>query len=329
MATECVAIGAIGLLSAAVSLFVLKALAVKLPVLRGRGSIPLVGGIGIAASFAITLLVVRRLGAPLPPGIGGMLLASSLMLAFGVIDDLLELSVWAKFFVQAVAASVLVYSGVKTRIIFLGDWLNILVTVVWVMGITNAFNHLDVIDGLAAASAAMVGAAFCALSLLNADPGTAFLSLALTAAVTAFLAYNLPPARIYLGNAGSHFLGFVLAAIALLISYAPLERKAALFSPLVILGLPILDTAFLIVVRLIKKTSPFLKSNDHLAFRFLMLGYSKRQALAGLCALCVFFVLCGIVVSQASNLVALAAALAAFLAGIYFCVQMSKVRVDG
>ena len=105
-----------------------------------------------------------------------------------------------------------------------------------------------------------------------------------------------------MGNSGSHFLGFALAAIALIISYAPLERKIALLSPVLILGLPIFDTAFLILARIIKKSLPFKKSNDHLALRFLALGYSKKKALLTMLALCLFFSISGVWLSQVPNI---------------------------
>lgn len=105
-----------------------------------------------------------------------------------------------------------------------------------------------------------------------------------------------------MGNSGSHFLGFLIAGIALAISYAPLHRKIALLSPVVILGLPIFDTAFLILARLLKRKMPFNKSDDHLALRFIAGGYSKKKTLLAMLVLCFLFCLFGVLLSQVSNI---------------------------
>ena len=132
-----------------------------------------------------------------------------------------------------------------------------------------------------------------------------------------------------MGNTGSHFLGFVLAAIALSISYAPLDRKVALATPLLILGFPIFDTVFLIWIRMKNKRSIFKKSKDHLALRFLALDYSKRRALLAMSALCLFFSLCGILVSQASNFFSTTVILFALFVSLILARAMGKVTIDG
>ena len=131
-----------------------------------------------------------------------------------------------------------------------------------------------------------------------------------------------------MGNSGSHFLGFILAALALVISYAPLEREIALLSPLLILGLPIFDTGFLIWARLIKKRLPFKKSNDHPALKFLALGYSQKKALLVMLSLCLFFSLCGILLSQVSNLFGITIITFVILVSLVLTKQMGKVAAD-
>jgi len=251
------------------------------------------------------------------------------MLIFGVIDDWKELSILAKFLVQTVAASLLIFFGVRTQIVYIGTLSNIIITLIWILGITNAFDHLDVIDGLAAGVAMMASLTFFIISSFNGQLNAAILSLALAAISLSFLFYNFPPAKIYMGNSGSHFLGFVLAAVALLISYAPLERKIALLSPLLILGLPIFDTAFLILMRLTKKDLPFKKSNDHLALRLLASGYSKKKTLSAMFGLCLFFCLSGIVVSRVSNLWGIGTVTLVILVNLIITIKMSKLTVDG
>ena len=247
------------------------------------------------------------------------------MLIFGVVDDWKELSISAKFLVQILTISLLIFLGIKTQIVGIGNFLNIIITFVWVIGITNAFNHLDIMDGLAGVTALIVSFAFFAVSIFNNDTRITIISLALAGATFGFLIYNLPPAKIYMGNSGSHFLGFVLASVALAISYAPIERKTALFSPLLILGFPIFDTAFLVFMRIKQKRSAFRKSEDHLALRLLKMGYSKSKILIFMFLLCLFFSLSGVAVSQVPNLFGIFIIVVVILASIVLSIQMSKI----
>ena len=307
---------------------ILKKSSLKYKLLIPKG-IPLIGGIGISLAFTLVLLLSSLSHGALSKEIIGLVLSSSMMLIFGVVDDWHELSIWAKFLVQIIATGLLVLFGIRTQIIYIGNLVNIIITFIWVLGITNAFNHLDVMDGIASGTAIIVSSAFFVIAVLNADTRTAILSLTLIGAIFGFFLYNFPPAKVYMGNSGSHFLGFTLAAIALIISYAPLERKVALFSPLLILGLPIFDTSFLILIRIIKKNLPFKKSNDHLALRFSALGYSKKGALFIMLGLCLFFCLSGITVSQVSNLWGIGIVAFTFFVSLVTTIKMSKVVVNG
>lgn len=311
-----------------VFIFLLKKFSLRYNLLTSKG-MPLIGGLSMGLSFILACLFDSFLYGGLSSEIKGILFASGIMLIFGVIDDWRELSITAKFLVQLIATTLLILFGIRTQIIYIGNPFNIIITFVWILGITNAFNLLDVIDGLAASTAVIVSSAFLVIALLNNDIKTAILTLSLLGTLFSFLIYNFPPAKIYMGNSGSHFLGFTLAALALLISYAPLERKVALLSPLLILGFPMFDTAFLVLVRMKKKRLPFKKSNDHLALRFLTLGYSKRKALLVMSALCLFFSLCGIAVSQAFNVLGIIITAFVVLTSLIVTYWMSKVVVNG
>ena len=284
--------------------------------------VPLVGGIGLGLSFLGASTIGYFLFGGLSIEFIGVLVSSLAMLILGLRDDLKELSVLGKFLVQILAAAVLICFGVRTHIVYIGAIANIVITFIWILGITNAFNHLDVMDGLAGITTIIVSSAFFVVSVLNADIKVMILSLALIGAAAGFLIYNLPPAKVYMGNSGSHFLGFILAAVALIISYAPMERKAALLSPLLILGFPVFDTFFLILTRTIQKKSAFKKSDDHIALRFLKLGYSKVRILMFMSLLCLFFSICGIAVSQISNLLAIAIVVFAVLVSLILTIRI-------
>jgi len=300
---------------------VFKKYSLRKNILIAQG-VPLVGGIGLGLSFLGASIIGYFLFGGLSIEFIGVLVSSLAMLILGLRDDLKELSVLGKFLVQILAAAVLICFGVRTHIVYIGTVANIMITFIWILGITNAFNHLDVMDGLAGVTTLIVSFAFFVISILNADIKVMILSLALMGAAAGFLIYNLPPAKVYMGNSGSHFLGFILAAVALIISYAPMERKVALLSPLLILGFPVFDTFFLILTRTIQKKSAFKKSDDHIALRFLKLGYSKAKILILMSLLCLFFSVCGIAVSQISNLLSIAVVIFAVLASLILTIRI-------
>jgi len=305
----------------------LKKFSLRHNLLVAKG-IPLIGGIGISLAFSLVSLSRLLSYGALSKEIIGLVLSSSMMLIFGIIDDWHELSVRTKFLMQIIATGLLIFFGIRTHIVYIGNLFNIIITFIWILGISNAFNHLDVIDGVASGVAIIVSFAFFIISILNKDISAAILSLTLAAAVCSFFLHNFPPAKIYLGNAGSHFLGFVLAAVALIISYAPLERKIALLSPLLILGFPIIDTTFLVLMRIMKKSLPFKKTNDHLALKYLALSHSKKKTLFVMLILCLFYCLCGIAVSQASNIGGIGIIALAFFVSLLVTAKMSKVMVN-
>jgi UDP-GlcNAc:undecaprenyl-phosphate GlcNAc-1-phosphate transferase len=290
---------------------------------------PLIGGIGMGTSFIMVSLVIFFIRGGMPLEIIGIIFGSILMLIFGIIDDWRELSVLAKFLAQIIATTLLVIFGIRTQIIYVGGFLNLVITYIWVLAITNAFNHLDILDGLAAGIAILVGLSFFAIGILNHQSVIIILSLVLTSATFSFFIFNFPPARIYMGNCGSHFLGFTLSAIALAISYAPLERNIALYSPLLILGLPIFDTAFLILMRIIKNKLPFRKSNDHLALRLLNLGFSKEKTLWVMLAWGLFFSFSGVLVSQVNNFWGRSIIIIALAVSLAVTQKASRISVDG
>lgn len=317
----------VGFFSGVAFLAFLKKISLKLKLLTPKG-VPLVGGVGFAGAFILATVCGIGIFGAIPKETYGILLASILMLIFGLLDDWWELSVLAKFIVQIIATLILIFFGVRTHIVYIGDLANIMITLIWVLAITNAFNHLDVMDGVTAISALVISLAFLAFSLVNNDPRAFILSLALIGSIASFLIYNFPPARLYMGNAGSHFLGFLLAALAMGMAHSPLERKVALLSPILILGFPIFDTVFLVLVRLGKKKIPFQKSNDHLVLRFLASGYTKRKTLWVVTYWSAFFVLCGIAVSRATNFWGMLIIIGVIFASLVFAKKMSRVVIN-
>lgn len=318
----------ISFLLSIIFIFLFKPLFLRYKVLTFQ-NIPLIGGIAMGSSFMLTCLIVFSFYGSMSPEIKNIIIASCIMMFFGIFDDWRSLSVLTKFLVQIIAISILILLGIRTQIISIGDLLNIIITFIWVMGITNAFNHLDILDGLAAATAAIASLSLFIIAHLNGNIQVAIFTLAFSGAILGFLIYNFPPAKVYMGNCGSHYLGLILAAIAISISYAPEERKIALASPLLILGLPILDTAFLILMRLKQGQIIFRKTNDHLALRLLKLGYSKNKTLLFMLLLALFFSASGLLVSRVSNLLGSLVIILVVSLSLIFAVRMSKVWVNG
>lgn len=308
-------------------IFLLKKLALRQKLLICKG-VPLVGGMAIGLSFVLATGFALLVHGGLSREAMGIIFTAFIMLVFGVIDDVWELSIIAKFAVQIIAAALLILFGVRTQIIYIGHTLNIIITLLWVLGITNAFNHLDVMDGLAGSAAAIIALAFSILTILNADIKIIIPALTLTGAICSFLLFNFPPAKIYMGNSGSHLIGFVLAAIALNISYASMERKIALLAPILILGLPIFDTAFLIFMRMLQERSPVKKSNDHLALRFLKKGHSKNKTLIFMLGFGLVCASCGIVLTRVSNFAGLIIVVSVALLSLSVAKNMGKVVID-
>ncbi|MFA5100437.1 MAG: MraY family glycosyltransferase, partial [Candidatus Omnitrophota bacterium] len=146
---------------------------------------------------------------------------------------------------------------------FLNTAANVVVSAVWIIAITNAFNLLDIMDGLCAGVTIVIASGLLFVCILSNDMQNAVLLLVMIGSVGGFLMSNMPPAKVYLGNAGSHFLGFMLAAISINISYASLNHEVSLLSPLLIMGFPIYDTFFVAFLRLKKGKSAIKKSKDH------------------------------------------------------------------
>jgi UDP-GlcNAc:undecaprenyl-phosphate GlcNAc-1-phosphate transferase len=174
------------------------------------------------------------------------------------------------------------------------------VTIFWVIGITNAINLLDNMDGLAAGSVAISALAFFVVAALNGQYLVAALSIALAGACVGFLMHNWSPATIYMGDSGALFLGFLLAVIAVRLHFPHHSHVSALASRLLILALPIIDTSTVVISRLRRGVSPFQGARDHLSHRLLRRGYSTRGAVITL--LVIAAVLAAIGVISGANL---------------------------
>jgi len=312
------------LISSMLCIFLLARVSLKYKILYARG-IPLVGGLGIGAAFVFSSCLGVYVFGIAGTKIITILGVSLLMLVFGIVDDLKELSILQKILAQSLCAALLISLGIKTDIMYLGFWGNAVVTFFWILGITNAFNLLDIMDGLAAGAALIVSSALLAIAFLHPDLNMQLLSLILCAVTFGFLVFNLPPADVYLGNSGSHFLGFMICSLALVLRYATKDNPFALLSPIIILWLPITDTLLLIIFRIMKKKVPFKKSNDHIAFRIRLSSASPIKTILVMFLLCFIFSLAGVILTKVNNFWATGIIVAIFLFSIILFWKLIKI----
>ena len=195
--------------------------------------------------------------------------------AMGLVDDLRGLNPSLRLGIEFVIASALVVLGIQFQSP-LNDSVDAIITLVWVIGITNAMNLLDNIDGLAAGVTAVAASAIFVIAILYEQPLTALLAVGLAGCALGFLRSNFNPATIYMGDAGSLYLGFMLAYLGLKLRVDQTEWTQ-LFVPVVIMGVAILDTTLVVVSRLHRGVNPFEGGQDHISHRFLRLSVSVRR----------------------------------------------------
>ena len=196
----------------------------------------------------------------------GILFASSILLIVGLFDDLKALTPGIKFFFQIVATYILIKSGIRIQLLFLSPWLNTLLSFLWIITVINAVNIIDIMDGLAATIGLIAAVSIFIISLYNENFIISILSISLAASLLAFLKYNWEPAKIYLVDAGSMFLGLVIGSLTIMGDYTR-YNNLAFISGLLILSIPIFDTLYVIILRLIHGKSPFFGSPDHFSLR--------------------------------------------------------------
>ncbi|MDD5072266.1 MAG: MraY family glycosyltransferase [Candidatus Omnitrophica bacterium] len=264
-----------------------------------RQNMPTLGGIAIAAAFFAGITVAFR---AVPGAMGtfslkfaGLCVGSAIILLLGVIDDIVPLKAKLKLVFQVIAASILIGCGFtveEVTIPFYGKFsLGIsgaVFSMLWIVGIVNAINLLDGLDGLAAGVSAIASFFIFLSAVEQHDYVVAFLAFALTGACAGFLPFNFYPARIFMGNPGSMFLGFILAAISI-VSFQKSSTVITLFIPVIALGVPIIDTLLAIVRRLAKKKHIFQADKEHIHHKLLFREESQRRVVLSLYFLSVCF----------------------------------------
>jgi len=244
----------------------------------GRRVIARMGGV----AMGVGLLSAMLLWVPRSPSVIALLIGLSLVFTLGLVDDVHRLPPYTKLVAQLLIGCGLVVGGIRVE--FAPSlWLSIPLSVLWFVLIVNAFNLLDNMDGLAAGIGA-IGAGFCALHAILAGQWTvAALAAAIGGACAGLLRHNFPPARIFMGDSGSHLLGLSLAALATMGTWKhPTQLLSVLAVPTLVLAVPIFDTCFVTLQRLLHRQHPFIGGTDHVSHRLAVLGLSVRQTVLAL-----------------------------------------------
>jgi UDP-GlcNAc:undecaprenyl-phosphate GlcNAc-1-phosphate transferase len=237
-----------------------------------REPVPYLGGLAICLAFLLAVAATFSFD----ESVLGILLAGSIVVILGLIDDLGQLGPRTKLAGQLVAVLVLVKSGVHIKLAFMPLWLALALSALWLIAVTNAFNLIDIMDGLSAGTAAVAAVMLLILAHLGGGFEAATLLAGLAGACLGFLRYNFQPAKIYMGDTGSLFLGLLLGALAMDNAYTRHNDLAAL-APVLVLGVPLFDMLFVIYIRWRRGLPIMLGSPDHVALRLRRWRLSTRQ----------------------------------------------------
>ncbi|MFC5531042.1 glycosyltransferase family 4 protein [Cohnella yongneupensis] len=276
---------------------------------------PRMGGLAIYASFTVGLLLLLPW---LPEGmlsnhdrhlIGALLTGGTLIVLLGSLDDKFDLSAKLKLLIQIGAACIVVFGfDVKINLLNvpfgeamqpLGEWISIPLTIFWIVGVTNAINLIDGLDGLAAGVSGIAIGTILVMGIIMGNSAVILLSTVLLGSVIGFLFFNFHPAKIFMGDSGSLFLGFALATLSML-GFKQIT-VVSFVTPLLIIGVPLSDTFFAIVRRWIQKKPIFAPDKGHLHHCLQQLGFSHRKTVLIIYGIAAFFGTCAVIQASISN----------------------------
>lgn len=258
-----------------------------------RSPIPRLGGVAIWLCTLLTfgILVLLSWDYPHGNGLSGILVGGSIIFLLGLVDDIYNLTPKFKLFVQLGAALIAFLLGVKIEILFnpfgnpiiLGMW-SMPITIIWLVGISNAMNFIDGVDGLAGGVSAISAVTLGVVAIYTHQPISALVAAILAGSMMGFLLFNFHPAKIFMGDSGALFSGFILAALS--VTGVLKTVAVTILLPIMILAVPIMDISYSTFRRLFKGSSPFVADADHIHHRLLKAGFSHNRTVI------IFYLLC-------------------------------------
>ena len=248
---------------------------------------PRIGGLAIFAGFFVAALVFGKLNS----GLYAILTGGAILVVLGIIDDVKRLPAWVKFFVQIGVAAIAVCFGLRIDYVTLFGMtisfglFSIPITILWIVALTNAINLIDGLDGLACGVSGIMSLSLLGVVLIQGDVESAIITAVLAGACFGFLPYNTNPARIFMGDTGALFLGYTLSIISIQGMFK-LHAVLSFIVPLSLFALPLLDTAIAFIRRIVHRESPFTPDRKHLHHKLVDLGFSQKEAVRLLYAVC-------------------------------------------
>lgn len=268
-----------------------------------NSTMPRLGGLAIFTAFIIPALFLVQVSTAYM----GIIVGGTIVFLVGVLDDIYQLSPRVKLAGQCIAAATAMHFGILVHFLtnpfdgMMGlGYLSLPITFLWIVGITNAVNLIDGLDGLAAGVSGIAALTMGIVAYLQGQQMVFMLALLLLAAIAGFLPFNFYPARTFMGDGGSNFLGFVLACLAIM-GLAKSAAVISLFIPIVILGIPIFDTFFAIIRRIYNKAPIFMPDKAHLHHRLMAMGFSHLSSVLIIYAISGFFGTSAVILSMINN----------------------------
>ncbi len=249
--------------------------------------IPRIGGLSIFAAFVVSTLIFCKPSENLIAIYSGGLL----IVLVGVIDDIKPINAWVKFMAQILSALIAVFCGVKLEFINLfGEYIHfgfwaIPLTVLWIVGLTNAINLIDGLDGLACGVSAISSISLFLITLIKGDAQSAIITAVLAASCIGFLPFNSNPAKIFMGDTGALFLGYTLAVLSVE-GVFKMHTVLSFLIPIAVFALPLFDTVNAFTRRILKHKSPFSPDKNHLHHKLIEHGFSHKQSVYIIYAIC-------------------------------------------
>ena len=272
--------------------------------------IPRMGGLAIFVGFITALLIFAEPTTPLL----GMLVGAVIIAGMGAVDDIVALNAWVKLAAQVAAAAVVIRCGVAFdaisnpnvlsdhTIIYIGEHVSVFLTVIWIVGCTNAVNLIDGLDGLAVGVSAISSVTMLVVALFVAEPVVSLILACLAGACIGFMPYNMNPAKIFMGDVGSQLLGFVLATVSIMGMFK-FHTIITFLVPVMAMAVPLADTIFAFARRILRGQSPFTADKGHFHHRLLAMGLSQKQVAAVLYAVSAFMGIFAVLLAGEGRLV--------------------------
>lgn len=286
---------------------------------------PLMGGLAIYAALVLSLLLFS------PPQhfreLGFILAGTAVLAGVGLLDDRYNLGIRIRLVAMTVAALGLVATGISIQL-FQTPWIDIPLTIFWVLAITNATNFMDNMDGLTAGISAIAAGFFVIIAFSQGLTLVTSLAAALMGSAVGFLVFNFSPSSIFMGDMGALVLGFVMATLGIKLKFGVQPLNVTWMIPLLVLAVPLFDITLVVVTRLLEGRSPAQAGKDHTSHRLMSIGFSQRQTLFILYTAGIIFGAIGALVGAAPPDIALRVGGAGllFLAGAFLLMMWIRLR---